>query len=138
MRPHYSKISIASVLALSSVVMPAAAHARDNGYPAPLLGSMVTDIARTNALNSSIRNSVKKEPETAQSKAQKARVYKLVTQYSDCRAGARAYASNPAKRDAVRAACTQQYQPQFGKACVGGANKVAICSRLRNTGSIEW
>jgi hypothetical protein len=69
--------------------------------------------------------------------AEKQRVNTLVEQYQNCRASARQLATNKAGKDNIRAQCVRTYQPKFSNACVGGANSIAICIKLRRQGKID-
>ncbi len=104
--------------------------------PVPIQGNPVTETAAGIAIRSAnggygpVDNSPK-------ALAQKAKVNGLISKYSDCRANARNLARDKAGKDAIREQCRRQYQPQFAKACVGGAKSIAICMKLQRKGSIE-
>jgi hypothetical protein len=69
--------------------------------------------------------------------AEKQRVNTLIKQYNNCRASARDLATTKAGKDNIRAQCVRTYQPKFSNACVGGANSIAICTKLRRQGKID-
>ena len=67
--------------------------------------------------------------------AEKRRVNALVANFGMCRRNA-SDAGNKRSKDIAREQCRRNYQPQFARACVGGAQTIAICMKLKRTGSI--
>ena len=126
----------AIAVAISLVCTAPVAVAQTVGDPTPILGNGVTETARGIA-NRSANGGYGPVDNSPKALAEKAKVNGLVSQYSDCRANARNITKNRVRKDAIREQCRQQYQPQFAKACVGGARSIAICMKLQRKGTIE-
>jgi hypothetical protein len=125
------------ILAMSAVAManPFVLQAQSIEDPVPIQGNMVTETAAGIAVRSA-NGGYGPVDNSPRALAQKQRVNALISQYGDCRANAR-NAANPAHKKSIRAGCVRSYNPQFAKACVGGALSIAICMKYKRTGSIE-
>jgi hypothetical protein len=113
------------------------------GDPTPILGSGVYEAGRYAQMNAALGQHARcaKDARCAvqskQREAEQAQVSGLIKEYSQCKRNAGDRAGSPARKDALREACRAQYQPQFTQACKGGGESIAICARLKRTGSID-
>jgi hypothetical protein len=138
------KIILVFGIAGSALYAGSAALAQSTiGDPTPIMGSGVYEAGRNAQMNAALGQHARCAKDArcaAQSKqreAEQAQVSSLIKEYSQCKTNARDRAGSPARKDALREACRSQYQPQFAQACKGGGESIAICARLKRTGSID-
>ncbi len=120
-------------LALIACALASAVHAQTLNDPTPILGNNVVESARAAANAAAFTPNKGGARISAQEQAEKDQVQQLIKALSNCKSQATVNGSN---RRAHRTQCETQYLPQFKAACVGGASTIAICTRLKRTGSI--
>jgi hypothetical protein len=112
------------------------------GDPTPIMGGGVYEAGRNAQMNAALgqharcAKDARCAAQSEQRQAEQAKVSALIKDYSQCRRNAADKAGSPARKDAMREACRAHYQPQFTQACAGGGESIAICTRLKRTGSI--
>ncbi len=129
-----------AVMALMGFSARNAVQAQTIGDPTPIENNGVTEAARSAANAAAFGKPGAKL--SAKDRAQRDVVFDLIPQYTQCKSDARAAVrsrgnANRERYKAAESVCTQRYNPQFGRACVGAANAIAICQRFKSRGTLN-